>query len=287
MPTVPAIGRYAVAPIWKRPRARSLLQSQLLLGEPVRILERVDTYCRVAYDHDREEGYVRSDQLMAVNEELWTEQRDNPALVLEAFAHLLSDARGVPVTFGARLPRFDGLQTRVGDERFRFSGQVVFPAQQTVDATLLLRLARKWLYVPEQSRGRTPVGVGAAELVQLLYALTGTVLPRKLSGMLSEGRPVDFVEQCQRGDLAFFDGGRGGLSHVGLLLPGSEILHVEGRVRVDAIDHFGIFDREAGRYTHRLRVVRRLLPDVPTGEAMRLEDKISVAREDPRQMAIF
>ena len=287
MPTVPAIGRYAVAPIWKRPRAGSILQSQLLLGEPVRVLEAVDAFSRVAYDRGRGEGYVRTDQLVTVDESLYKEQEQNPALVLEPYGHLLSDVRGVPVTFGARLPRFDGLQTQLGAERFRFSGQAVFPGHQAIDAALLLRLGRKWLYVPEQASGRTPVGVGAVELVQLLYALTGTDLPRNLTAMLGEGRTVDFVEQCQPGDLAFFDGGRGGLSHVGILMPGSEVLHVDGRVRVDAIDHFGIFDREAGCYTHRLRIVRRLLPDVPPGEAMRLEDKISVARPDPQQMAIF
>lgn len=287
MPTVPAIGRYAVAPIWKRPRAESLLKSQLLLGEPVRVLERADDFSRVAYDREREEGFVRTDQLLPVDEALWTEQRDTPALVLEPFAHLLSDTYGVPVTFGARLPGFDGLQTRIGPDRFRYSGQVVFPDRQALDSALLLRLGRKWLFVPEQARGRTPAGVGNVELVQLLYALAGIDLPRQLTAMLGEGRTVDFVEQCQPSDLAFFDGGRGGLAHVGLLMPNSEVLHVDGRVRVDAIDHYGIFNRAAGRYTHRLRIVRRLLPDVPAAETIRLDDKVVVAREDPQQMLIF
>lgn len=32
-------------------------------------------------------------------------------------------------------------------------------------------------------------------------------------------------------------------------------------MRIDKLDHFGIFNREQNRYTHQLRIVKRLLPD--------------------------
>lgn len=287
MPSTPAIGRYTVAPIWKRPRAGSPLLSQLLLGEPVSILATEGDYCRVRFDEAREEGFVAAAQLAPVDEAVYAVQQERPAFALDLFETLLSDSFGMTVTFGARLPEYDGLQLRLDGQRFHYSGQVVQTEEKLVDPNLLLRLARKWLHSPEMAGGRTPTGIGAPEFVQLLLRLAGIDVPRKLSLMRDRGTAVDFVEQCQSGDLAFFDDGRSAVTHVGLLLPGSLVLHVHGRVRIDAVDHFGIFHLDRRKYTHRLRIVRRLLPEVPPEQSLRLDSRFVDPEVDPRQMVIF
>jgi hypothetical protein len=38
-----------------------------------------------------------------------------------------------------------------------------------------------------------------------------------------------------------------------------EIIHASGKVRIDRIDHQGIHNRELGKYTHQLRLIRRIL----------------------------
>jgi hypothetical protein len=38
-----------------------------------------------------------------------------------------------------------------------------------------------------------------------------------------------------------------------------KIIHASGKVRIDRIDHEGIFNEETGRYTHRLRLLKRIL----------------------------
>jgi len=35
--------------------------------------------------------------------------------------------------------------------------------------------------------------------------------------------------------------------------------HASGRVRIDKLDQQGIYNAEEGRYTHKLRMVRRVL----------------------------
>ncbi|RYE38776.1 MAG: hydrolase, partial [Sphingobacteriales bacterium] len=47
--------------------------------------------------------------------------------------------------------------------------------------------------------------------------------------------------------------------HVGILLGNSTIIHAAGKVRVDPIDDQGIFNKELGRYTHKLRIIKRFM----------------------------
>ena len=44
-------------------------------------------------------------------------------------------------------------------------------------------------------------------------------------------------------------------------MPDGNIIHASGQVRIDQIDHYGIFNKEKQKYTHRLRVIKRMLPE--------------------------
>jgi hypothetical protein len=112
-------------------------------------------------------------------------------------------------------------------------------------------------------------------------------LLRDASQQVSQGRPIDFMEECQAGDLAFFDNGKGVVTHVGIILPECHIIHASGEVRVDKLDHFGIFNKELNRYTHQLRIVKRLLPDEPNAPEAD-EAEIAMMEEEPAgQGALF
>ena len=70
---------------------------------------------------------------------------------------------------------------------------------------------------------------------------------------------MDFIEESQPGDLAFFDDSEGNINHVGIMLENFEILHCFGEVRKDVLDHSGIFNHEQNKHTHKLRFVKRLI----------------------------
>ena len=84
-------------------------------------------------------------------------------------------------------------------------------------------------------------------------------MPREAEQQVFLGEAVDFVEQSRPGDIAFFENKAGRITHCGIILPNQEVLHAYGSVRIDSIDHFGIYNRKQARYTHRLRVVKRML----------------------------
>lgn len=261
------------------------MTSQILLGEPLRILNYGKTWSHVQCAEDGFEGHIRSNQILPVDELTFLQQKNNPAFSLDLFAPIMGERNGIQVTLGSRLPDFDGMHLSLDNHRFTFSGQAVMSRDIRTEGELMLKLARRLLYTPHLTGGRTPTGIDAAGLVQLVSRIVNIQLPRTAEAQVSCGRAVDFIVQCQSADLAFFDDRKGNINHVGLLLPDSRIIHVYDRVRIDAIDHYGIFNYDLGKYTHRLRIVKRLLPD--SDQPSILQQKRPRSLSDEQQIAMF
>ncbi|MGB5404277.1 MAG: hydrolase Nlp/P60, partial [Robiginitalea sp.] len=51
----------------------------------------------------------------------------------------------------------------------------------------------------------------------------------------------------------------GVINHVGLIMRDNYIIHCDGKVRIDRLDHTGIFNTEKRTYTHPLRVIVKVL----------------------------
>jgi hypothetical protein len=49
------------------------------------------------------------------------------------------------------------------------------------------------------------------------------------------------------------------IKHVGIILPDHHIIHCYGQVRIDRIDHTGIFNSQTNHYSHNLRVIKKII----------------------------
>jgi cell wall-associated NlpC family hydrolase len=58
------------------------------------------------------------------------------------------------------------------------------------------------------------------------------------------------------GDLAFFDNEEGRITHVGIIMENNYIIHASGKVRIDRLDHLGIYNAEVNKHTHKLSYKR-------------------------------
>ena len=81
---------------------------------------------------------------------------------------------------------------------------------------------------------------------------------RTATKQATQGEPLSFIEECEPGDLAFFDNADGIIDHVGMVMENNYVIHAHGKVKIDRIDHTGIFNTETKLYTHKLRVLKKI-----------------------------
>ena len=91
------------------------------------------------------------------------------------------------------------------------------------------------------------------------FANFGIRLKRDAWMQAEQGLSIHLLDEGQPGDLAFFDNEEGKIIHTGILISKNRIIHASGKVRIDNIDHHGIFNQETKKYTHNLRLIRRIL----------------------------
>ena len=259
-----AICPISVVPVRSSAADKSEQTTQLLFGDLVEILERKGKmWSKVRCEWDNAIGWVASNQLLAITPSEFELFQEHYAFNLELLHPVMSDAYSLPVPFGAKLPNFDGLHFQLAEKSFTFSGLAVLPSDIQPSALLATKIARRLLYAPFQAGGRSPLGIDAAGFTQTIFGILGIRLHREPGTQVHQGDPVDFVEQAEPGDLAFFENRKGKVTHVGMLLGDQQIIHAHGHVRIDRLDHFGIYNEELQSYTHKLRLVRRILPPEP------------------------
>jgi cell wall-associated NlpC family hydrolase len=255
------ICQVSVAPVRRSASDKSEMVTQLLFGETLEILEKKGTWRKIRCSWDRYEGWTDHKLLRPITQEEYDAAAQAPTYSLELAQAVMAGSHFLPVLMGASLPQYDGMQLQLGREAYTFSGQVICPDEQRPGLEVLLKIARKYLNAPYLWGGRSPFGIDCSGFSQHVFRMVGVRLLRDASQQVTQGRLVDFVEQAKAGDLAFFENKAHRIAHVGIVLPEGKIIHAHGRVRLDKLDHFGIFNEETSRYTHRLRVIKRVLPD--------------------------
>ncbi|MEM8527834.1 MAG: C40 family peptidase [Bacteroidota bacterium] len=251
---------FSVVPLRASAVDTSEICTQLLFGELAEVLQKKGKqWLKVRCQHDNAIGWIHTNQLHPVTESEFELYSTDFAYCLDLVQPVMANEHFIPITIGARLPLFDGMKLQLEGDTFKFSGQAVYPKDMKPSAELLEKLARRYLYAPFLHGGRSPFGIDSSGLVQLLFSMLGIKLPREAGQQVSFGTPIDFVEQAVEGDLAFFENRTGRIVHVGILLPNMQIIHADDCVRIDRLDHFGIFNESLNRYTYKLRVIRRIL----------------------------
>ena len=246
------ISHLSLVPVYESPDSGVRMNTQLLYGECFKILESRKYWHRIRVQWDGSEGWIMDGQFTIIEEDLWSDITRNHT---SCNADLIGQVSGgnhviTPVLLGSDT----GNAPVIGHQ---FEGDT-FPSEFTGKGKLV-ETALLYLNSPELSGGRTPFGIDAAGLTQMVYKCHGLRLNRTPAGQSSQGTALSFIEESSPGDLAFFDGSDGTINHVGLILQDNYIIHTFGHVRIDRIDHTGIFNTDLRRYTHPLRVIKQLL----------------------------
>lgn len=255
-----AICHLSVIPVRRYPEDPSEIVTQLLYGESCHVIKRKNkNWIKIRCDYDEYEGWVDPKQLYFIKEIQHQNFQNTSAHSLEYAQAIISDDVSQPILMGSALPFFDGMNYKLPSGNYIFSGQVLESNNLKISPELITKVAYKYLNAPYLWGGRSPFGIDCSGFTQIVFKILGIYLPRDSAQQAELGDTVDFVEATQVGDLAYFHNKEGKIIHVGIILEDNKIIHASGRVRIDHIDHYGIYNGERKKYSHVLRVIKRLV----------------------------
>lgn len=254
-----AMCHLSVIPVRRFPDDTAEMVTQLLYGETCQVTQRKNkSWIKVKLDYDQYEGWIDPKQLYFISESDHSKYQSTSAHSLEYCQSIISDEVSQPIVLGSSLPYFDGMNYKLPSGKYVYSGQVLESNGLNISPELITKIAMKYLNAPYLWGGRSPFGIDCSGFTQLVFKMLGKYLPRDAYQQATHGEIIDFIEVAQPGDLAFFHNTEGKIIHVGIILTDKRIIHASGHVRIDYIDHYGIYNGERKRYSHQLRVIKRI-----------------------------
>ena len=243
----------------ERPDHRFEMVSQLLFGEMFEMLELRNGWYHIRMIHDSYQGWIPVNQAEPLEFEEYVALRNQPAMVtteLVSFIRNKEEQTSFPISAGCSV--YPGIRgdIRLGSQVFRYDGQLINTAEPSLNN--VTDYAMLFLNTPYLWGGRSYCGMDCSGFVQVVYKMAGIRIPRDTTIQASHGETIHLINETETGDLLFFDNQDGEINHVGILLQEGFIIHAHGKVRIDRIDHNGIFDARLKRYTHQLRLMKRM-----------------------------
>lgn len=240
---------------------RSELYSQLLFGELVEIIETRERWLFVHNLSDHYRGWIdrKMVEILTASEEerivklkkynvqvpitVCNENISNEKMFLPGGSVIYSDTPG---------------NSAIGQETFLVDPSVLINRDE-ITGEKVISLSMQYLNAPYLWGGKSIFGIDCSGLVQVVYSMCGIQLDRDASEQVESGQPIDFLSEAKTGDLAFFENEEGRIIHVGILLNSTQIIHASGWVKVETIDSNGIISAQTGKYTHKLRIIKRVI----------------------------
>jgi hypothetical protein len=240
-----------IVPLRAEPSDKSELTSQVLYGEWLKVLEKRKHWSRIRLADDGYEGWLDNKQFQKISEKDYSGlNQEKPSLVSDLM-EFVSDSKKtlIPIPLGSSL---NGIKL-IGH---KYEGNRTNGKKKKVN---LVKTAFLYLNAPYLWGGKTPFGIDCSGLTQMVYKINGHKLFRDASQQAEQGEALSFIEESEPGDLAFFDNNEGNIIHVGIIMKDNYIIHAHGKVRIDRLDHTGIFNVDTGKYSHKLRVIKKIV----------------------------
>jgi len=245
----------SIVPMREESTDLSEMVNQILFGEKFKVLESRKKWSKIRLSHDKYEGWICNKQFLEIEKEYYDDLLSSEKNYTTDVLDIIKSDSFQTIVMGSVLPEIQDSIFRFNKTDYMFEGLTTNGKQEK---RMLITNAMMYLNSPYLWGGRTPFGIDCSGLSQMVYRLNGIDIPRDADDQSEVGTTLSFVEESDPGDLAFFDNAGGDIVHVGIILENNHIIHASGRVRIDRIDQQGIFNKEVGKHTHKLRLIKSI-----------------------------
>jgi cell wall-associated NlpC family hydrolase len=242
----------------REPSESSEMINQLLFGETFIIIENYNSWLRIISANDSYEGWLDSKLTTLIPDDL-ASKHDTPKTSNTLFtAKLIGSNYPIRLCPGSSIYGYENGCFIAGNSSYQSLENPFTETKENINEEIV-RVAKLFVNSPYLWGGRSPYGIDCSGLTQVVYKILGINIPRDAGQQVKKGETVDFITMVQPGDLAFFDNNEEIITHVGMIVDNGRILHSSGYVKIESLDHQGIFNVETQKYSHKLRVIKRIL----------------------------
>lgn len=236
----------------------SEMVNQVVFGEHFLILEKDKKWSKIKLAFDGYEGYIDNKQYEEISHNTFVDIENHTKNYAGELIDFITDQYNslTTIPLGGHLPKIEHTSFTINTSVYTYDGKIngsVLPKQSIVDVAYL------FLNVPYLWGGKTPFGIDCSGFTQTVYKLCGHVLLRDAKEQATQGEVLSFIEESEPGDLAFFDNEDGDIIHVGIMMNDYNIIHAHGKVRIDKLDHSGIYNTDTQKHTHKLRMIKKMI----------------------------
>ncbi len=251
----------SVLPVRSEPAHRAEMISQLLFGELFEIHESQDNWLRIRTEWEGSTGWVNDIEIMPVTPAFYREASYMNVIVGET-AEAFEDSRPefpYRILPGSSLPFY-----RPDNQTFSLAQKTLKLQQPPKSREHLarqeevIRIALEFVHAPYLKGGRSLFGIDGPGLIQMVLKIARIRIARMAIGQVQAGNPLHFLEEAASGDLVFFGDEGEEITHAGIYYAPGQVIHAAGKVRIDKLDHHGIFHSTIKNYTHSLRAIIRI-----------------------------
>lgn len=247
----------SVASLRSAPSHAAELETQALLGTPVKILERNADWYRVSIPNGYK-AWVPASSVITRSRDAIARWEQSPRVIVTAIPGVTLTSDTLPAGSGNTVSDLVAgdvlaLDTRPASGTYLSvslpdgrKGFIPSPAVASYDdfaaqtplASTILDVAGRLNGVPYLWGGNSPKALDCSGLTSLAYFMAGVQLPRNASQQARIGEEVDksHPESFKAADLVFFANPRSGrVNHVGIAMGDGRIIHSSGRVKINSL----------------------------------------------------
>ena len=263
------INNCPVTPVREEPSEAAEQATQLLFGVVCEVVDHLPGWTKIRSTMDGQTGWVSAKMVTPVSEEAkkqWGDETMGVVAVPMAVATDIATGEKRMLTIGTRLPNYADGTFIVLEKQYQIDPSCVYEIKGErleVKGEEGVRVAKSLLNVPYLWGGKNMMGFDCSGFVQTVYSVFGIQLLRNAREQITQGKVVNSLAESQPGDLVFFDHSDRApnatkISHVGMLISPTQVIHCSGCVHIDRIDEMGVY-LSNGKMTHHLVQIKRYL----------------------------